>query len=248
MFFESKHSLNENEFNLWKNKHINFPVHIHRSFEYFKQIHGSTEIWIEERKYILCGGEAVLVFPFQPHSYTCIEDGEIQMSIFSPEMVPSFYKKNKIPTNNQFTCDLSEAVTVDNIYHKKSVAYFICGEFEREREYIERSHNLGDELFVSLLVYADNHFRDKCLLLDAAKSVGYDYAYISKFFKKKGGMSFRQYVNRIRILESKQLLKGTSKSISEIGEMCGFSSTRAFDREFLFQTGLTPSDYRKNSK
>ena len=50
---------------------------------------------IEDQKYILKSGEAVLVFPLQPHSYTCIEDGNIQMSIFSPEMVSSFYKKNK---------------------------------------------------------------------------------------------------------------------------------------------------------
>jgi AraC-like DNA-binding protein len=82
-------------------------------------------------------------------------------------------------------------------------------------------------------------------LRDAAAKVGYDYAYISKFFKNKAGMSFRQYVNCLRILASKQLLATTSQSISEIGETCGFSSTRAFDREFYAQTGSTPSDYRK---
>ena len=247
MFFESEHSLSENEFRLWKCNRMSFPIHIHRSFEYFKQIHGSTEIWIDDQKYILKSGEAVLVFPLQPHSYTCIEDGNIQMSIFSPEMVSSFCKKNKsrTPVNNQFTCDLSENLEIDNIYHKKSVAYFICGEFEKDRKYVERSDNLGDNLFVSLLIYADNHFRDRCLLRDAAIAVGYDYAYISKFFKRKVGMSFRQYVNCLRILESKQLFKTTSKSVSEIGEMCGFSSTRAFDREFHDQTGLTPSDYKK---
>jgi len=60
-------------------------------------------------------------------------------------------------------------------------------------------------------------------------------------------MSFRQYVNCLRILESKQLLKAASKSVSEIGDMCGFSSTRAFDREFHSQTGMTPLEYKKHS-
>jgi YesN/AraC family two-component response regulator len=170
------------------------------------------------------------------------------MSIFSPEMVSSFYKrtKSRIPVNNQFICRLPESIEIDNIFHKKSVAYFICGEFEKDREYIERSKDLGDDLFASLLIYADHHFRDPCLLRDAAVYVGYDYAYISKFFKRKVGMSFREYVNCIRILESKQLLENTSKSISEIGELCGFSSTRAFDREFYTQTGMTPSEYKKS--
>ena len=249
MFFESEHSLSENEFKLWKCNRISFPIHIHRSFEYFKQINGSTEIWIDDRKYILKSGESVLVFPLQPHSYTCIEEGDIQMSIFSPEIVSSFYNnnRNRIPVNNQFNCQLSENIAIDNIYHKKSAAYFICGEFEKDCEFIERSNDLGDTLFVSLLVYADNNFRNRCLLRDAAVSVGYDYAYISKFFKSKVGISFRQYVNCLRILESKQLLKATSKSVSEIGEMCGFASTRAFDREFRSQTGMTPSDYKKRS-
>ena len=135
-----------------------------------------------------------------------------------------------------------------DIYHKKSAAYFICGEFEKGRKYSERQDDPGDNLFVSLLIYADNHFRDQCLLRDAAASVGYDYAYISKIFKKRSGMSFRKYVNRLRILEGKLMLKNTSKSVSEIGETCGFSSTRAFDREFLAQTGVTPSDYKKRNQ
>ncbi len=247
MFFESEHSLIENEFKLMMGKNIRFPIHIHRSFEYFKQINGSTEIVIDDKTYLLKSGESVLIFPLQPHSYTCIEDGELQMSIFSPELVSAFYKKNKnrIPVNSKFRCSLPETAAIDNIYHMKSVAYFICGEFDRDCEYVERSSNLGDDLFISLLVYADNHFRTQCLLRDAAASVGYDYAYISKFFKKKCGMSYRQYINCLRILEGKHLLKNTSKSVSEIGEMCGFASTRAFDREFHAQTGMTPSNYKK---
>jgi YesN/AraC family two-component response regulator len=169
------------------------------------------------------------------------------MSIFSPEIVSSFYKnnRNRIPVNNQFNWRLSENIAIDNIYHKKSTAYFICGEFEKDCEYTERANDLGDNLFVSLLVYADNNFRNRCLLRDAAVSIGYDYAYVSKFFKNKARMSFRQYVNCLRIIESKQLLKSTSKSISEISEVCGFSSTRIFDREFHSQIGMTPSDYKK---
>ena len=247
MFFESKHSLNENEFILSNGKQITFPIHLHRSFEYFKQIRGSTEILIGNKTYILKSGDAVLVFPLQPHSYTSIEEGEFQMSIFSPEIVSSFYKanKNKIPLNNMFHCTLPEHMASDNIFYKKSAAYFICGEFEKERKYIEISSNHGDQLFVSLLLFADHNFRNRCLLRDAAASVGYDYAYISKFFKIKVGMSFRQYVNCLRIFEGKQLLRSSTQSIEEISEACGFASLRAFDREFRAQIGMTPSDYKK---
>lgn len=246
MFFETKHSLKENEFSLIESSRMDFPIHIHRSFEYFEQINGSTEMLIGSKKYILCKGEAVLVFPLQPHSYACIEDGEIKMSIFSPDLVSSFYKtnKSKLPTDNKFLCSLSDGISADTLFHQKSIAYYICGEFEKGREYVDASGKLGDQLFVSLLLFADKNFKGKCLLRDAAVAVGYDYAYISKFFKFKAGMSFRQYVNRLRIIESKQLLKSTEKGIEEISELCGFSSLRAFDREFNAQTGMTPTNYK----
>jgi YesN/AraC family two-component response regulator len=229
---------------------MSFPIHIHRSFEYFKQHSGATEILIENQKYLLQSGESVLVFPLQPHSYTCVEAGKIQMAIFSPEMVSAFYKanKNKLPTDNRFVCAMGEDVLLDNLFHKKAAAYFICGEFEKGRAYVEKSAKLGDQLLVSLLLYADNNFRTPCLLRDAALSVGYDYAYISKYFKLKVGLSFRQYVNSLRIIESKQLLQETAKSIEEISEESGFASVRHFEREFRAQTGMTPSEYKKTSK
>ena len=246
MLFESQHSLTEDEFRLSKSKCINFPIHIHRSFEYFKQIRGATEIRIGDRAYTLKSGEAALVFPLQPHAYTCLEEGEMQLAIFSPEMVSTFYKanKNKLPTDNHFLCSLPEELALDNLFCQKAAAYWICGEFERGRDYVERSGRLGDQLFVSLLLYADQNFRSRCLLRDAAAAIGYDYAYISKFFKSKVGMSFRQYVNYLRIMESKQLLRETAGSIEEISEACGFASVRAFDREFRAQMGMTPSEYR----
>ena len=248
MFFEPIHSLSENEFILREGKRLSFPIHIHRSFEYFNQINGSTEISIGDKKYILKSGESVLIFPLQPHSYTCIEDGDILTSIFSPEMVSTFYKtnKNKIPKNNKFFCSLPKNINSDNIFHQKAIAYFICGEFEKESEYVEISHKLGDQLLVSILLFADKNYRTPCFLRDAAAEIGYDYAYISKFFKKRVGMSFRQYVNRLRINESKQVLRSDSNTIEEVSEACGFASVRAFDREFRAQTGMTPSDYKKS--
>ena len=102
-----------------------------------------------------------------------------------------------------------------------------------------------NQILVSLLLFADKNFKSKCLLRDAASTIGYDYAYISKLFKRKAGISFRQYVNNLRIIESKQLLRSDAKSIEEIAEACGFSSLRTFDREFKNQNGISPSEYKK---
>ena len=95
MFFESNHSLHENEFRIWTSTECNFPLHIHRAFEYFEQISGSTEIMINSQKHTLNAGEAVLIFPLQAHSYATMALGEIRLCIFSPDIVNAFYKKRK---------------------------------------------------------------------------------------------------------------------------------------------------------
>ena len=247
MIFESQNSIDDTLFVIRYMMNITFPLHLHRSFEYVEQICGSTEITICDQKYLLKPGDAVLIFPLQPHSYATVTRGRIRICIFSPNFVTSFYKtnQNKIPENNKFQCFLPQTISSDNIFHKKALTYFICGEFDRDRKYIDASRKNENQILVKLLLYTDKNFRSRCLLRDAAASIGYDYAYISKLFKRKVGISFRQYVNNLRIIESKRLLKDGTKSIEEVAECCGFSSLRTFDREFLKQVETTPSNYQK---
>ena len=247
MIFESQHSIDEALFAIRYMMNITFPLHLHRSFEYVEQICGSTEITICDQKYLLKPGDAVLIFPLQPHSYATVTRGRIRICIFSPNYVTSFYKpnQNKMPENNKFQCFLPQTISSDNIFHKKALTYFICGEFDRDRKYIDASRKNENQILVKLLLYTDKNFRSRCLLRDAAASIGYDYAYISKLFKRKVGISFRQYVNNLKIIESKRLLIDGTKSIEEVAECCGFSSLRTFDREFLKQVETTPSNYQK---
>ena len=61
-------------------------------------------------------------------------------------------------------------------------------------------------------------------------------------------MSFRQYVGLLRVNEAKSLLADTTMRISEIGDACGFSCLRTFDRTFTDVTGLTPLAYREKKE
>lgn len=247
MFFETFHSLSEGEFKLAFRKQMTFQLHIHRSYEFFEQISGSTEVVIDDRKYLLKSGEAVLIFPLQSHSYTSLEEGQIRLCIFSPDMVSEFYKRNEgqSPTDHKFRCGFPQEISLENPFHKKAFTYFICGEFDKGRHYTPTTAQMEERLLIRLLLFAEQNFGTQCLLRDAATEIGYDYAYVSKFFKQKVGISFRKYVNNLRIIESKHLLKNTVDGIEAIGERCGFSSLRVFDREFRLQVGLSPSEYRK---
>lgn len=247
MFFESFHSMEEDEFRISLGEGIDFPLHLHRAFEFFVQKEGETRVCIDEKMYNLRAGEAVLIFPFQIHSYTCKVVGKFEILFFSPDIVMTFYNhmKNLVPVDNKIQMFSMPEPCADNIYLKKAYAYHVCGMFAQNREY-EKVSKGGHAVLAQLLLYANENFRTKCMLRDICTEIGYDYVYISKFFKRAVGIPFRRYVNLLRIRESQYLLKSSSQGMIEIAYESGFSSLRDFDRQFVAIVGCTPTEYRKN--
>ncbi|MEE0946227.1 MAG: AraC family transcriptional regulator [Acutalibacteraceae bacterium] len=250
MKFEAFHSFDENEFSHHTGKNLNAKIHIHRSFEFFKVLSGENQVVIDQKTYILREGDSVLIFPYQAHSYTSkTQDQSYILSIFSPSIVATFYNsvKDKLPLDNKFLSATPESIILENDFHKKAFAYYLCGEFAINRQYYHKSSEFKDNYFEQLLLYVNKNFRNECNLKDAVNHIGYDYSYISKKFKSKMGISFKEYVNYLRIAEAQYLLSSTSDSICEISEKCGFLSFRSFDREFRKWTNSTPSEYRKSN-
>ncbi len=247
MKFETNHSLNENEFHVFTGRDNGFPLHLHRSFELYAQLEGTAEVTVDGKKCTLTPGNAVLIFPFQLHSYKTTGPNRRTVCIFSPDLVPDFYsgREQSVPVGNVFPLHLTDEIPVGNLCLKRSFAYRICGEFDLGRSYSPKSQSVDPTVLTELLLFAEKNFRGTCLLRDAAASIGYDYAYISKFFKRQTGVPFRQYVNRLRIQESQKLLTHSSRNILQIAENCGFSCLRTFDREFVSVTGQTPTEYRR---
>ena len=52
-------------------------------------------------------------------------------------------------------------------------------------------------------------------------------------------------INSLRVSEACRYLLNSSLSITEIGSLVGFNTPRTFNRAFIKQLGLSPSEYRK---
>ena len=59
-------------------------------------------------------------------------------------------------------------------------------------------------------------------------------------------MTFNEYITHIRIEKAKDLLANTDLKIHQICEKIGYKTTAHFAKVFKANTGLTPSDYKKN--
>ena len=70
-------------------------------------------------------------------------------------------------------------------------------------------------------------------------------AYLATVFKKDTGMTFLEYVSKVRMDMAKQLLKETSCTVADICEKVGYSDVRYFTKTFTKYSGLKPNEYRK---
>ncbi|QIP16726.1 helix-turn-helix domain-containing protein [Spirosoma aureum] len=72
-------------------------------------------------------------------------------------------------------------------------------------------------------------------------------AYLSREFSRYfDNLSFGEYIRKLRIEKSLQLLESTAYTLSEIAYLTGFSDQSHFNRIFKKQIGLNPSEYRKS--
>ncbi|WP_339840053.1 AraC family transcriptional regulator [uncultured Maribacter sp.] len=67
-----------------------------------------------------------------------------------------------------------------------------------------------------------------------------------RFFKKKTGLTFMEYVKNVRVGIAAKLLAETDKQITQICFESGYNNLANFNHYFKANMGKTPSDYRKN--
>ncbi len=64
-------------------------------------------------------------------------------------------------------------------------------------------------------------------------------------FQETFGVSFTEYVNRLRMQEALSLLHSTELTITEVAEKTGFGTPRTFRRQFSSRYGISPVAFRK---
>lgn len=72
-------------------------------------------------------------------------------------------------------------------------------------------------------------------------------SHLQKTYRSCFGSSIASELIGFRLDMAKKLLSGTPLSVTEIAEKCGYSSYVYFAKQFRKNTGMTPSDYRKNN-
>ena len=86
------------------------------------------------------------------------------------------------------------------------------------------------------------------MLQDVAGEVGMSQSHFSTVFSQETGLTFTQYLTALRIGKAKELLSATAMRSSEIAFAVGYNDAHYFSYMFKKQTGMTPSEYRRENR
>ena len=247
--------------------------HLHREFEVNLILDGSVEILSQGREYHAETGDFFVFDPYQPHELRAREGTVLILSIqISPAFFSDYFPQMESvrfgteifhraasPRHQQLyrqllelTCcycqkapfyELDCAGNINALFRAllDVSAFTVVSEAERpaQRARQERVRYLAERI--------EGGFSEKLLLGDLAKELGVDLYYLSHFFREHFGLSFQEYLAKLRCEKARRELLLTDRSLLDISLSCGFSSPKYFQRAFPKQYRATPREYRRQA-
>ena len=237
--------------------------HLHRELELVYYFGGKTVAYADTARCELRPGDVFLSFPNQIHWYESHETESYFLFIIKPDLMPEFMDlfTQAIP-NSPVIRNADKLPRVDTLFRmlashcqetviEKAEGPLLRGLllalFSDLLGSMEISHVSASEsgALRSILSYCMCNFGEDLSLSMLEEKLHLNKYYISHLFSSRLGIRFNDYVNSLRISEACRYLLNSTHSITEISELVGFNTLRTFNRAFVKQLGISPSEYRK---
>ena len=246
---------------------VNFysPFHWHNHIEALYVLDGKIDFKVEERKYLLEGGDMIIVNSEKIHSsklngrakYILLQ---VPLSAFEgiyDDMEGVVFKEALSSDESQKLFPFLERMLecVDSKEPEQRVKfvsllyeffYVILSDFQAERKRAAGGY-YGINRISPVLAYVEKEFRQKISLGDAAQIINVSPEHLCRIFKKYTDMTFNEYLMSLRISAFYQALQNTNQKISALLEECGIANYKVFIREFKKTFGATPEAIRQKS-
>ncbi|MBL1407215.1 helix-turn-helix domain-containing protein [Sphingobacterium faecale] len=119
--------------------------------------------------------------------------------------------------------------------------------FKLELKAYEEADSLPTLRIRVVCQYIADNYAEPLSLSNVADSVYLSPEAFCRYFKKHTGLTFKGYLNRVRVVESCRMLKTNNdeQPIANIAYACGFGSISNFNRTFKHVMGMSPSTFLK---
>lgn len=112
----------------------------------------------------------------------------------------------------------------------------------------EEKPDISDSKIGEVYRYLNENFREKIRLSELCFLFGTNKTTLCDKFKEAFGETIISYANRLKIKESKRLMRKGGYNLTEISALVGFSSVHYFSRIFKQYENQSPTNYIKTIK
>lgn len=145
---------------------------------------------------------------------------------------------------NTLLMDLNNAETLEEVYKR---FFEVFDSLASKVE--ERKNSKYDELVLRIVEMIHKEYMDQGLSIESiADSLGMSATYIGRLFKKYTMKTILDCIIETRMSKARELLLSTEYSVGEIAERTGFTNSPYFYKAFKKYNGVTPIEFRKNSR
>ncbi len=250
-------------FYIRKNDDVVGCPHWHDCFEIEFIIEGSCTEVLNGVGRDVKRGDITLITPTDLHEVRNIDSLVIYNMMFATETIDNeILNTILLKSANTFSWSLSDrdfayALSIleyaDTEFHQKNKNYerFMIDTINQLLTIILRMSDTEiserKELSMrSAALYIRMNFKRNPTLEDVAQAVNLNPAYFSVKFHEIMGVSYKEYLNDIKLnFASKSLKNNREMSVSEICYESGFGSLSHFHREFKEKFGCTPLEFRR---
>lgn len=245
-------------------------AHHHNDYELYFLISGSRKYFLSTQIFTIQPNQIMLIKPNVPHQVTINLNIPYERYVLyiSPKMMSDLCKEfpsiNQIPSTPFFNLQentfkqaikllikLQRETVIQDTFSSdciKSTLAELLIFITRNNHIASLTTNKKDIHLQNAINYILENYSEPLTLEDCANIACMSHSHFSRVFHKTTALSFKEFLNQIRIDRACELLENTSKPISQIALIVGFSSESYFGYIFRKLKKISPSDYRKTKK
>lgn len=245
----------------------NLERYWHQSIELLYVLSGNAQVYCRNTQYNLREDDIILINMFDVHSVSgnkCeVLSLKIDVSALDPEI--SHFSQKRFNCNSSIETDKTkftplkklialivkaninpgDSIDLLNKSYIYELLYILTAYFNVEDNANSKDVNKNFERIKNIVIYINEHYKEKISLNSLAETFFLSTPYISKIFKEFIGISFSDYLTEIRLSHAVKDLANPNSKIEYISEKNGFSNTRSFVAAFKNKYNYLPSKHHK---
>lgn len=257
----------------WNETDFDCPYHCHEEVEITQILASRGERLVGDRFDTFARGDLAMFGPWLPHSYKNWRSGRARSRVvqFRTDAfgagfleLPEFHAIRRLiresargllfsePTRRDATRLMGRLFVAPDGARRIALLIELLDLLGRDRDRTPMaSHDYrvveggaGSERLERVLEHIDAHWRDDLRLADVARVAGLHPQSLSRYFRRRLGMTYQEYVIELRLSRAARQLLETNRAVSAIAFSCGFNNLANFNRLFAARYKASPTRYR----